>query len=248
MDHRTADCVNHRTAPGVIFRGSATWRFFLIGLGIVVLPEVGTGLGQEEAAAQAREGTEEKTGENRPATASSPAPETPAAAATRLRLARVKVRGSFQDARLGDILKEFAQQAEEQTGEPVLWTYAPGFPAQVRIQVELAEQSLLQALDQVLTAGSKASQQNLGYVVLSLPDHKHDGWVRLTTNGERGKELPAATAEEEQQAQERLATAQKLLAENKPAAAKIYLEVVVKKYPTTAAARQARLLLEKIGP
>jgi hypothetical protein len=187
-------------------------------------------------------------GQNRPASTSSSAPETPAAAATRLRLARVKIRGSFQDARLGDILKEFAQLAEEQTGEPVLWTYAPGFPAQVRIQVDLAEQSLLQALDQVLTAGSKASQQNLGYVVLSLPDHKHDGWVRLTTQGERGKELPPATAEEEQQAQERLAMAQKLLAENKPAAAKIYLEVVIKKYPTTAAARQARLLLEKLGP
>ncbi len=187
-------------------------------------------------------------GQNRPASTSSSAPETPAAAATRLRLARVKVRGSFQDARLGDILKEFAQLAEEQTGEPVLWTYAPAFPAQVRIQVDLPEQSLLQALDQVLTLGSKASQQNLGYVVLSLPDHKHDGWIRLTTHGERGQELPAATAEEEQQAHERLATAQKLLAENKPAAAKIYLEVVVKKYPTTAAARQARLLLEKLGP
>jgi hypothetical protein len=248
MDHRIAHCVNHRTAYGVMYRRRAAWRFFLIGLGIVVLPEVGTGLGREEAAAQAPARTEERTGQNRPASTSAPVRETPAAAATRLRLARVKVRGSFQDARLGDILKEFAQLAEEQTGEPVLWTYAPGFPAQVRIQVELAEQSLLQALDQVLTAGSKASQQNLGYVVLSLPDHKHDGWVRLTTHGERGQELPAATAEEEQQAHERLATAQKLLADNKPAAAKIYLEVIVKKYPTTAAARQARLLLEKIGP
>jgi hypothetical protein len=163
-------------------------------------------------------------------------------------LTQVKVQGSFSNARLGDIFKEFAQQAEEQTGEAVLWTYAAGFPAGVRITVELQEQSLLQGLDRVLSVASKASQQNLGYVVVSLPDHKHDGWIRLTTNGERGKELPAATAEDEQQAQQRLEIAQKLLAENKPAAARIYLEVIVKKYPATAAARHARQLLEKIGP
>jgi len=174
--------------------------------------------------------------------------ETPAAAETRQRLVQVKVQGSFSNARLGDILKEFAQQAEEQTGEPVLWTYASGFTAGIRISVELKEQSLLEALDHVLTVASKASQQNLGYVVVSLADHKHDGWIRLTTQGERGRELPAATVEEEQQAHERLEKARRLLAENKVAAARIYLEVVVKKYPTTTAAREARQLLEKIGP
>jgi hypothetical protein len=161
---------------------------------------------------------------------------------------QVKVQGSFSNARLGDILKEFAQQAEEQTGEPVLWTYASGFTAGIRISVELKEQSLLEALDHVLTVASKASQQNLGYVVVSLADHKHDGWIRLTTQGERGRELPAATVEEEQQAHERLEKARRLLAENKVASARIYLEVVVKKYPTTTAAREARQLLEKIGP
>lgn len=235
--------MQHRAAYCLMFRRSTVWRFLLIGLGVVILPEVGNGVGAE-AAAQAPSGT----GETRPATVPPAAQETPAAARTRLRLARVKVRGSFQHARLGDILKEFAQQTEEQTGDPVLWTYAPDFPAGTRVQVDLTEQPLVQALDQVLTAGSKASRQNLGYVILSLPDHKHDGWIRLTTKGERGKELPAATAEEEQQAQERLAMAQKLLADNKPAAAKIYLEVIVKKYPATAAAQQARLLLEKLGP
>jgi TolA-binding protein len=54
--------------------------------------------------------------------------------------------------------------------------------------------------------------------------------------------------EEEQQAHERLEKARRLLAENKVASARIYLEVVVKKYPTTTAAREARQFLEKIGP
>lgn len=171
-----------------------------------------------------------------------------AANATRQRLTTVKVRGSFTEARLGDILKEFAQMAEDQTGEPILWTYSQGFPAGLRMTIEIREQPLAAALDQVLTAASAACRQELGYVVVSLPEHKHDGWIRLTTTGERGRERPAASAEEEQQAQQRLAKAKQLLAENKAAPARIYLQLVVTKYPHTSAAKEARALLEKLGP
>jgi carotenoid cleavage dioxygenase-like enzyme len=175
--------------------------------------------------------------------------ESAAAEATRKRLTTVKVRGSFSNARLGDILKEFAQLAEEQTGAPILWTYGPNFPAGVRLNMQIKEQPLITALELVLSAASGVCRMELGYVVLSLPEHKHDGWIRLTTTGERGRERPAAVlSEQEQQAQERLAKARQLLAENKVSSARIYLQLVVTKYPRTAAAKEARALLEKLGP
>ncbi|MDW8242854.1 MAG: hypothetical protein RMJ88_06555 [Thermogemmata sp.] len=173
--------------------------------------------------------------------------DTAAAERTRRTLATVKVSGRFTEARLGDILKEFAQQVEERIGEPVLWTYGPGFPAGLRLSLEIKEQPLEQALDVVLNAASKLSRQELGYIVLSLPDDKYDGWIRLTTSGERGREHPPATPEEQHQAQERLELARKLLAEGKTTAARLHLQVILKKYPSTAAAREARILLEKLG-
>ncbi len=171
---------------------------------------------------------------------------TPAAAATFQVLKKVKVRGMFEKVRIGDVLKEWAHQVEEQTGDPVMWTYGPGFPNGLRIDLQVSEMSLEQALDRLLQEASRSAKMELGYVVVAAADHRHDGWIRLTTSGERGTERRPATLEEEQAAAERLAQAKKLLAEDKKANAKIFLEVVVKRYPTTRAAAEARRLLEML--
>ena len=87
----------------------------------------------------------------------------------------------------------------------------------------------------------------LGYVVVSKDGDKHDGWVLLTTTGERGRVPPPATAEEEKEAAiQLLASAKKLLDAKKDVSAKVLLQLVVKKYPTSTAAKEAKELLAKI--
>ena len=54
------------------------------------------------------------------------------------------------------------------------------------------------------------------------------------------------TAEEEKAAAELLANARKLLDAKKDASAKVFLQLVVKKYPATRAAADAREQLDKL--
>jgi hypothetical protein len=168
--------------------------------------------------------------------------DTVAAAQTRTKLLKAKVSGEFTDVRLGDILKEFAAQVDMKVEQPVMWAYGTGFPFAQKVTVAVKEKPLDAALDQLLTKAGGG----LGYVVVSKDGDKYDGWVRLTTTGERGHEPPPATAEEEATAAERLALAKKLIDAGKPASAKPVLEVIVKKYPTTKAGMEARELLSKL--
>src|SRR5688572_20942828 len=48
---------------------------------------------------------------------------TPAAEETFAKLLKAKVSAEFKEARLGDVLKEFAHQVETKTDVPVLWAY-----------------------------------------------------------------------------------------------------------------------------
>jgi hypothetical protein len=157
-------------------------------------------------------------------------------------LLTAKVRGEFKDVRLGDVLKELAAQVNTRNDEPLLWTYGDGFPFARKVTVELREQPLTSALDRLLSAAGT----DLGYVVVSQDGHKHDGWVRLTTGGERGEERKPPTAEEEATAADRLALARKLIDAGKPASARPLLEILVKKYAGTKAGMEAKLLLGKL--
>jgi hypothetical protein len=170
------------------------------------------------------------------------AKDTPAADLTRAKLLKVKVTGTFTDVRLGDVLKEFAHQVDTSADQPVMWAYSAGFPFSQKVTFSVADKPLDAALDQLLAKAGGG----LGYVVVSKDGDRYDGWVRLTTTGERGSEAPPATAEEEATAAERLALAKKLIDVGKPASAKPVLEIVAKKYPTTKAGKEARMLLEKL--
>jgi hypothetical protein len=167
---------------------------------------------------------------------------TAAAEVTRTKLLKAKVTGTFTDVRLGDILKEFAAQVEMQTEQPVMWVYGTGFPFAQKVTFAAKDKPLDVVLDELLAKAGGG----LGYVIVSKEDDKYDGWVRLTTTGERGTETPPPTADEEATAAERLALAKKLIDAGKPASAKPLLEILTKKYAATKAGMEAKELLAKI--
>jgi hypothetical protein len=165
-----------------------------------------------------------------------------AAQITRTKLLKAKVSGKYKEVRLGDILKEFANQVDMQGDQPVMWAYGPGFPYSQKVTYSCEDLALDTVLDQLLTK----ADGGLGYVVVSKEGDKYDGWVRLTTTGERGLEKGAATPAEEAAAAKDLTTAKRLIELGKPAAAKPVLEILVRKYSNTKAGAEAKELLEKI--
>ena len=170
-------------------------------------------------------------------------PKESAAEFTRTKLLKTKVTGSFQDVRVGDILKEFADQVDTKVDRPVMWAYGKGFPYTQKVTFSCTEKPLDVVLDLLL----KKTGEGLGYVVVSKEGDKYDGWVRLTTTGERGVEKGAPTAEEEATAAEKLTLAKKLIDLGKSTSAKPVLEIVVKNYPSTKAGAEAKELLEKLN-
>jgi hypothetical protein len=165
---------------------------------------------------------------------------------TRAKLLKTKVTGSFQDVRIGEILKEFADQVDAKGDQPVMWFYGMGFPFAQKVTFVCKDKPLDEVLDQLL----KKAGKGLGYVVVAKEGDKYDGWVRLTTTGERGSidKGPAALAkvDEEASAAEKLAVAKKLIDLGKPAAAKPVLEILVERYPNTKAGAEAKEILEKL--
>ena len=173
--------------------------------------------------------------------------ETPAEL-TRNVLLKTKVEGSYDNMRLGEILKDLGDQVDMKGDLPVMWTYGKGFPYSQKVTFTCGPKPLDVVLDQLL----KKAGDGLGYVVVSKEGDKYDGWVRLTTTGERGvgKDEPGATgvasAEDEASAAEKLALAKKLLDAGKQATAKPVLEILVKKYGNTKAGAEAKEILEKL--
>ncbi len=170
------------------------------------------------------------------------AKDSPAADFTRSKALKAKVSVDFTQAPLGDILKELAHLVEVQTDRPLMWSYGPGFPYSRKLTFAVKDQPLEVALDQLLTKAGGG----LGYVVVSKEGDKYDGWVLLTTTGERGSVPPAATPAEEAEAAEKLALARRLIEAGKGATSKPVLELVLRKYPGTKAAAEAKALLARI--
>jgi len=181
-----------------------------------------------------------------------PAKDTPAAANTRTKLLKTKVSVDFKGQSLRDALKEIAGQVEMQAERPILWTYGPGFPANDKITYSCNMKPADEVLDELFKA------KGLGYYVVSDDDGPRDGWVRVTTAGERGfakveakkpdPKTPDATPadETEEAANTRLKLAKELIAGGKPAQAKPVLTLITVKYPKSKAAAEAKELLEKI--
>jgi hypothetical protein len=168
--------------------------------------------------------------------------DTPAADFTRTKALKTKVTADFTDARLGEILKEFAHLAEDKTDEPLKLSYGEGFPYSKKVTFAVKSQPLEVALDSLF----KKVGGGLGYVVVSKEGDKYDGWLRLTTTGERGIEPPPPGAAEEAEAAAKLTLAKKLLDAGKPTSAKPVLEIVARKFAGTKSGAEAKALLEKL--
>ncbi|MFM8270891.1 MAG: tetratricopeptide repeat protein [Gemmata sp.] len=168
--------------------------------------------------------------------------DTAAAELTRTKALKAKVSVDYKDARLGDVLKEFAAQADMRADALVMWAYGPGFPYAQKVSYACKDKAIEVALDELLTKAGGG----LGYLVVSKEDDRRDGWVLLNTTGERGSELPPASAEDEAAAAERLTLAKKLIDGGKGESARPVLTLVAKKYPNTKAAAEARQLLSKL--
>ena len=171
------------------------------------------------------------------------APSTPAAELTRTKALKTKVSAAFTDARLGDVLKEFAAQVDMKADLQLMWTYGPNFPFAQKVTYSCQDKPLEVALDELFKKVGP-----LGYIVVSKDGDRHDGWIQVTTTGERGAEvvLPKATAEEETDATEKLALSKKLLDGGKNDQAKIVLGYILKKYPMAKVAPEAKELLGKL--
>jgi hypothetical protein len=168
---------------------------------------------------------------------------TPAAELTRSKALKAKMSVDFTNARLGDVLKEFAAQVDMRADVQLLWTYGPNFPFAQKVSYGCKDKPLEVALDELFK-----KLGTLGYIVVSKDGDKHDGWVLLTTTGERGAEvvLPKATEAEEADAADKLGLAKKLIEGGKNEQAKTVLGYILKKYPTAKAAPEAKELLAKL--
>ncbi len=107
---------------------------------------------------------------------------TAAADLTRTKALKAKVSVEAKEGRLGDVLKEFAAQADMRADMLVLWTYGPGFPYSQKVTYACKDRPIDVALDELLTKAGGG----LGYVIVSKDGDRHDGWVQLTATGERG--------------------------------------------------------------
>jgi hypothetical protein len=171
-----------------------------------------------------------------------PGKDTPAADRTRTKLLKVKVTVSFEHVPLRDVLKEFAAQVAVREERPVMWTYAPGFPADTRVTYACSDKPLDQALDELFKL------HGLGYVVIANENDRRDGWVGVGRGNDRGLEtnVPPTDDDDQRKAAGRLALAKDLIDKGKPADAKAVLLLVTNKYPMTKAAIEAKALLEKL--
>ena len=162
---------------------------------------------------------------------------------TRTKALKAKMSVDFKDARLGDVLKEFAAQVDMKADVQLMWTYGPDFPFAKKVNYACKDKPLEAALDELFKKNG-----GLGYIVVSKDGDKYDGWVLLTTTGERGVEKPEVklTEDEEMDAADKLVLAKKLLDGNKTDQAKIVLTFIMKKYPTAKVAAEAKELLAKL--
>jgi TolA-binding protein len=171
---------------------------------------------------------------------------TAAADVTRTKSLKAKMTVDFKDARLGDILKEFAAQVDMRADTRLLWAYGKDFPYAQKVSYTCKDKPLDVALDELFKKVG-----TLGYIVVSKDGDKYDGWVLLTTTGERGAEkgaepLPKLTDAEEADAADKLTLAKKLIADGKDDKAKTVLNYVLKKYPGSKIVPEAKELLAKL--
>jgi len=183
-----------------------------------------------------------------PPASAQPPKDTRLAEFTRERYLKVKVTVDVKDAKLRDVLKEFAAQVamDKEFDHPVMWTYADNAIGDKTVTYKCDEKEIGPALEEL------AGKLKFGYFVIAQADHPRDGWVRITAGTERGfGSLAGAPApkldEDEASASKRLDLAKDHIEKGRTATAKAVLSGIVEKFPKTKAAVEAKALLEKLA-
>lgn len=194
------------------------------------------------------------------------AKDTQGAAATRKKL-QTKINVDFKDTRLVDCTKELKQLLEDAGGGSISFQFALGVSMNLTVTYAAKEQTVADILDGMF------QKNGLGYVVISQEKDRYDGWVQIKQGKERGyplgttpvakplekpktippekppiKEKPPVSEGDkaEQIAAARLSLAKDLFDAGKTDRAKERLQEIIKLYPTTKAAEEAKKLLGKI--
>ncbi len=189
------------------------------------------------------------------------AKDSPAAAATWKKL-QVKVTVDFKEEILRVVLDDLNMQLKAAGQKPIEWKFDTGVSKNQRVSAHARDKPLADALDQLFKTNA------LGYLVLSRPDDKRlDGHILIKQGRERGralagaakpkseepaarstpKEKPAEDADKsEQLAAKKLKLVKVLIDDGKRARARERLEELIKEYPNTKAADEARELLRKL--
>ena len=209
-----------------------------------------------------------------PVFAVDPPKDTPSAAQSRKKL-KGKVTVEFKNTMLDEALSEISGQIEDQKLGPISKDYGVGVSKNSRITysgkdvtVEEALDGILKQLDLGYTILSKPGDRKDGFfeftkgthrgyapgvtppagstpVASKTPDPKPE--VKPEPKPEPSKPAePTAEDGDEKNAQSRMETAKKLIDDNKAAEAVKLLKYVVKYYPTTKGAAEAKELLEKM--
>lgn len=173
------------------------------------------------------------------------AADTPAAEFTRTKRLAAKVTLSAKDKTLKAVLDELCESIEQQKLGRLRYEIAPPAVALVppMVNLEAKDEPLAGVLARLLApAGLKA-------IVISSEIDPKDGWLRIVPGEKMDVTAgPKASPEDEKDATLKLDAAKASIADKKTDDAKFLLNYVLKKYPTTAAAAEAKKLLESLSP
>jgi len=202
-----------------------------------------------------------------------PPKDTPSAAQSRKKL-KGKVTVDFKNTMLDEALNEISGQIEDQKLGPISKDYGLGVSKNSRITyagkdvtVEEALDGILKQLDLGYAIISKPGDRKDGFfeftkgnhrgyppgvtppagstpIASKTPDPKPE--IKPEVKPEPTKPEPTAGDADEKNAQSRMETAKKLIDDNKAPEAVKLLKYVVKYYPTTKGAAEAKELLEKM--
>lgn len=197
-----------------------------------------------------------------------PPKDTPAAHNTRTKKLQAKISVDFTETPLKDCLDELKKAIDEADAGPISLTLATGVSMNQKITYKATKKPLAEVLDGMF------KKNGLGYIVVSKQGDRQDGWIQVRQGNERGyaegdepapvkttgkkpdkteepikptpKEAPATTSDDEGKAAAKLRLAQALAKDGLTAKAKDRLKDLIKQYPTTKAAADAKAELEKL--
>lgn len=169
---------------------------------------------------------------------------TPAATYTLEKRLRVPITLDVKDQSLKAVLEAVAEQLEGKKQGRLGYIVAISAISDARIHYTCTDKPVAEVLEEILKPLA------LGYVVISKADDKTDGYLSIRKGTERGYEpgkepkVSTASAEDEKAAGDKLTLAKRLIDDKKRPDAKIQLKFLMKKYPDTKAAAEAKELLE----